>query len=435
MSDTNRVAILYKRQTAFATQATGNYDTLRYSSESLKLATETVRSGEIVSDRQVTRVIRTQIEPQGGFSGEFSFSDPGAGGVHKGYDEFMVAALLSGADASQADFPATILETVASDVSVTAPDLFDSAGTLFTAGVGDYIYVRGMTNAVNNGFFIVTGTPLTSQIQVAYINGDVPGGDGAILVTEAAGATKFLHEGGHISNGTCDTGLNAFTVEKEFTDKTNEFSRFIGNTPASITIETNADQLVTFACDFLGKDEVGTDGTGRPGTSSGGTAVAIPDTQQFNAIDNVTAILEGGVSTEVTEVTAFSFTLTSNLRQRKVIGTRGNISLGSGVFGATGTLTILFEDADLVDKYLAFDTVDLAIAFEEVHPTDGNLRYLFHFPACKLTDCETVAGGQDQEVVATFTFEAFKDVRVDDAGQRLAGIDKTCQISRFGPTA
>lgn len=76
-------------------------------------------------------------------------------------------------------------QDVATTVSVVAADQsFNDSASSFPAllKAGDIVFASGFTNAVNNGQFVVTGTPTTSKIIVSS----------TALVNEAAGAGKAL---------------------------------------------------------------------------------------------------------------------------------------------------------------------------------------------------------------------------------------------------
>jgi len=123
-----------------------------------------------------------------------------------------------------------------------------------------------------------------------------------------------------------------------------------------------------------------------------------------NAIDNVIGIIENNASFDLTSL---SWSLDNALRARKVIGTLGTESIGSGRVQITGSMQAFFDSTTQIDKYLAFTTSSVAFV---INTQAGAVQqYLvIDFPAIKFTSGTRVAGGVDTDVIAELAFQAFK---------------------------
>ena len=86
-------------------------------------------------------------------------------------------------------------------------------------------------------------------------------------------------------------------------------------------------------------------------------------------------VLEGGVGAKYT---AFNFTLTNGMTDPRVIGSPYAASLTKGKVEATGTLSIMFEDMVMYNKWLNDAQTDIRLTF-----IIGNDSTEFYFPKVK----------------------------------------------------
>lgn len=368
-ADTNRIKLSYVKEVTYGASPGTQLTDLRYVSESLMLETSTVQSNEIRSDRQISDIIRVGIESSGDIAGEFSYGS---------YDEFLRASLMSSA------WAAAVTITNSTTSAASGDNSFNDSGSGFGAlVVGQWIKASSFSNAANNGYFkIVTKT--TAKITVV----------GGTLVTEAAGAPRTIYLGEQITNGTT---LDSFTIEKHFTDLTNIFQTFGGMVFNLWKLEVTKESILTTSFGLLGgsmDDPSATTGTG--------SNVAVGTTPVFSATDNVLKFFEENVLTSITSCT---IDLNNNLRTRQIVGTLGPISAGSGSCNISGTLQLYLANNGMIAKYLAMTTTSVAMIIR-----DSSLAaYVIELPAIKLTGGQTVAGGQNQDVIADFNFAAFRD--------------------------
>ncbi len=346
------------------------FSDMRITSESLTQDTDTTSSQELRSDRQVPDFVRTNVSAAGETPIEMSYG---------AFDDLLESALLS--PAWTADVTAI---TAAATISADATDnsFNDSGSGMATYGVNQWIRVSGFGTAANNGYFKIVSVA-AGKIVV----------QGNTLVTEAAGPSVTIKQGGSITNGII---LKSYTLEKEFTDLTNEFALYKGMSVEQFTMSVASDAIMTGSFSWIGKNAVSDNFT----KSSSKAAVA--SNSVMNGIDNVNSILESG---EANNATNFELTLTNNLRARQQIGTLGAISVGTGTVDVTGTLNQYFETKALFDKYLNFTTTSLAMVIVDA----SNNAYVVDFPSVKITSGERVSGGINQDIIAALEFGAFLD--------------------------
>lgn len=373
MSDTSRVNLSYLVETTWGQVPAAALTDLRFTSERLKQATNTTRSREIRSDRQIPDIIRTRIEAQGGFDFEMSygaFDDLIAGAM---MGDWSTAVNISGTDIS----------------SVSADNSYNSTTTDLSVNVnvGQWMLVAGFANTANNGYARVSSVT-SNKIVVT----------GLTLVNEAAGNSITI-KGSMIRNGTTKT---SFTLEKEFTD-IGEFVSYSGMRVSTFGITVSPENIVTGSFAFLGKSALPAGAT--VGT---GANVAAPSNDVMNAIDNVTGIREAAAATSE-DVTEIAFDLDNNLRGRPAVGVLGNTEIGIGTVGISGSFNVYFASRAIHEKYTNFTASDLSFRMAD---GAGN-AYVVTLPSIKFTDSDVLAGGQDRDVLVNMSFEARRDPASD----------------------
>lgn len=240
-------------------------------------------------------------------------------------------------------------------------------------------------STANNTFFrVVTVAALTLTVS------------GVAVVVEGA-ATITIRAGAFLSNGTTQ---DSYTIQKGFLDVASEFEYNRGCTIGGMSLSVTADAVITGSFTVMGARQT----SGTVDLASANTTV--PTNDVFNGVDNVLAVFEGGLTTaDVVSVTELSFQANNNLRDRKVVGTLGAQSIGSGSFNVTGSLKAYFTSKTLLDKYLNFTKSSLSIIIK----SSSNTGYVIDLPAVKYTDGGRVAGGQNDDVMADLSFIAYRD--------------------------
>lgn len=381
MSDTNSAKLRYVAEVTYGVAPTATtYKEIRYTSDSLAQKTSTTKSDEIRDDRQVADIVRTSVEAGGDIGFELSYG---------GHDDFLQYALLSAAWAGTITYTATTISAASADNS------FNSSASGFTHTQYSWIKVTGFATAANNGYFRIT-TATTAKLIVT----------GGTLVTEAAGPSVTVKQGDMIKNGTTLTSL---AIEREYTDVASTFEVVSGQCIDGFSMGVTPQDIIAGAFTFLGKKAASGTSSNASGTTAAATGAVM------NAVDNVLVILENMAA--MSSVADFQLTLKNNLRTRLEISTLGAASVGKGRVEVEGSMDVYFSTATLFNKYLNFTATSLAIGFVDA----AGKGYIIELPAVKLTDGSRNSGGANQDIMAKFKFEAYRD----------STLNSTIKIFRF----
>ncbi len=393
MSDSNRTTIRYDPGTNNAGEAafgvlnaTPAMQEIKHVSDSLKADTTISRSRQIVSDRMINDIARTDLAVSGDIGIEMS------AGM---FDDWLIA-VIQAAGASGA-FPATGTESDAT-FDITTPATIARTGGDFTAaplslasGGDDWIFLSGYTDPANAGFW---KTASVATLAITVETGAAPSGNRE-LATESATASSTIDAGGAASNGTTK---RTYSIEKEFSD-ISEFELNLGCAVDQLTVNTNVRNIVEGSFTFQGTSQQSGSATFANSTSPA------PNNGVWNAVDDVSILLESNGNQLTNRATQFSFTIANNHRPLPVIGTLGAIDVGVGSFNITGRFQAYFENELMMDKYLNFGDGQFSLCFDD---GAGN-GYVFDFPSVKITSGQRVIPGQDDDVLVDVEWEAFKD--------------------------
>jgi hypothetical protein len=380
MSDSNRIRVAYKVETTFgSTPASSAIQELRLTSESLHQEVAVETSGEIRRDRQIAEVVRSNISVAGDINFEFSATS---------YNDFLQWTLQSAGWSSLVTVTGTTLSAASGDQSFN-----DSANGFGTLQVGQWIRVTGFATAANNGVFKIVTKPTNGKITVTA---------GTTLITESAGPSVTIKMGEQVVNGTT---LNSVHFERKYDDLTNIFARYTGVCFEGMSLAVNAESLITGGFSVIGKAEVSQ-------TTSFGSSYTAPGTNPIlNAIDHVLRITESNVEVDCT---SWSFQLANNLRPRLQISDLGAVSVGAGTCEVSGTVQMYFNSSSVMDKMLGFTATSLAIIL-----WDGTNGYVIEFPRVRFTGGQRVAGGQNQDIIADMSWQAYRH-ETEDVTIRIA---------------
>ncbi len=136
------------------------------------------------------------------------------------------------------------------------------------------------------------------------------------------------------------------------------------------------------------------------GTTLDASVTAAP---VFSPFDGFTgAITEGGSSVAVT---ALNFSMNNNLAPTYVVGSNTAPSIISGKSDLTGSLTALFENETLLNKFLAETESALSLTLEGAN--GGDLTILC--PRIKYTGASITVSSSDDGLVVEMPFQALRD--------------------------
>lgn len=371
MSDSNRIVYAYRKETTYGTgDGSGNAKTGRFLSDSLSPGVGYIQSQELRSDRQIADVIRNDINAGGAWPFEWSYGS---------FDDLLVGAFLSSGFSSVVTISGTVYSCAASGNKIHRSSGDFTASSL---AVGQWIRVNGFTTN-GTSFYVKITLIETADLTVS----------GKTLVNEAAGATIEIEQGAQIVNGTT---FQSFALERQYADLGSVYSQFLGMVVDGFDLAVAPDQIVTGSFGFIGKKE-------QSNTSSLYTIDAAGTNAVMNGIDHVGAFFEN--YTALTDLTAFNIALANNHRLRKVIGTLGASSVGTGTVGLTGGFRAYFSSAALFNKLLADTATAFAMRFVDAA---GN-AIVIDMPQVKFTSGQRVGGGINTDVFADMQYQAYRD--------------------------
>jgi hypothetical protein len=396
MADTNRVALAYQKETAFAEALGANvaWKALRTTGENAITNMEYVTSNELRSDRQIVDRIRQNISASGPINGELSYA---------AWDDFLEWALLS-----DATWPAMITVSVtASTNNVTvataggnstitaASSVWISGGLSATTDVGRWISFDGGSSglAANKRYWRIVSVSAT----VITVNGVM---SAETLTT----GTVTVKRGKYVTNGVTASSMALF---RQYTDLGGEFEVFSGMMIDTMGLELNSSGIITCNFGMVGKRGVSTTTGGStvyPTGSGTATLTPAPTNAVMNSVDHVPLILEAAASTACTQ---FSVNLNNNLRARQQIGTLGAISVGTGECDVSGRFLQYYATKAIMDEYLNATPSEVSLALQETGLGDN--AYVLDFPQLKFTAGRRVAGGKNQDVIGEMEWMAYMD--------------------------
>lgn len=386
----NRVLLSYVEESTFGITPNSALQEIRMTGESLKGDTTTTNSAEIRDDRMISDVLRTMVAASGDINFELSYGS---------FDDFMVAALRS---AGWSTGEAVI--TTSTDLTFASNTITLGSGSWTnTPAAGDWIRITGATDNANNvGYFKVTAATST-VITVAQTFTD----------TGAESGSVTIYNGAQITNGTTET---SFSIERKYQDLTDIHEGFVGMEIETFNLSITAEGLVTGSFGFMGKlasSDATSDGIGDGSYTDANTNSII------NATDNVQGIQENYADLGST---AFSLSLTNNLRGRTQIGALGYQSMGDGQIELTGTIQKYFENNTLFDKYLNFTETSLVVIINDATTVATGNAYVIEIPLVNFTSGQRTAGGSNADIIADLAWSAKRDA-TDDAMIRIVKFD------------
>jgi len=359
----------------------------RFTSESLNFNVDTAVSEEIRDDRNISDIIRVAANSAGDVNIESSFGahDPLLEGAF--FNNWVTPVDLNNPFASPFD---NIVITVTA--AITSP-IQDSVGTISAASgtpfanvtPGDWIRLSNTGSPNVDGYYLVTAKTDGDNVSVS-----------PSPLSSTSGTFRIRASG--IRNG---TSFKSFFIEKEFRD-IGQFFGFTGMRVGTWSQNIAPGSILNGTFGFQG--EYVTQGQSSQFLTSPQVEPTLTN-DVFNAVDNISNILIDGLAPVGTCFTEVSFTLDNQLRPQPCIGQLANSGIGAGQVQISGTIASYFNDLSVYQKFTNFQSVSLSFVATDI---DGN-SYLYFFPSFKLTTGEVVAGGNNQDVLATFGFTARRD--------------------------
>jgi len=162
-----------------------------------------------------------------------------------------------------------------------------------------------------------------------------------------------------------------FTIEDAAED-ISQFRKFTGMAVSGMSVSIAPNQMVSTTFDMVGKDMTQAATT----ASTGGTPTAASSNQPFDSYSGT--ISDGGSAVSI--VTSIDFSIQNSLAPTFVVGSDAAQSLEYGRAVVEGTMTVYYEDATLINKFLNETESTIEVSVDD--PTAAN-SYTFLFPRVK----------------------------------------------------
>lgn len=201
------------------------------------------------------------------------------------------------------------------------------------------------------------------------------------------------------------------TVE---TGATDQFFRYSGCQVSSLALSITAREIITGTMALLGMGH-----STATAALSGATYTAANDNPVMSASADVGSMTISGLSPSPILMSA-TINIENNLREQIAVGSAGPIGIGSGRFVCTGTVEAYFEDLALYNVFKNHSDVGLSLTVGSV----TNEKYTIALPKVKLGTGTVTTPGNDQDVMASFEWQAIYD------GSGSPAFDATISITR-----
>lgn len=162
-----------------------------------------------------------------------------------------------------------------------------------------------------------------------------------------------------------------FTIEDAAED-ISQYRTFTGMAVSGMSVSIAPNQMVSTTFDMVGKDMAQSATT----ASTGGTPTAASANQPFDSYSGT--ISDGGSAVSI--VTSIDFSIQNSLAPTFVVGSDAAQSLEYGRAVVEGTMTVYYEDATLINKFLNETESSIEVTVDD--PTGAN-SYTFLFPRVK----------------------------------------------------
>jgi hypothetical protein len=187
-----------------------------------------------------------------------------------------------------------------------------------------------------------------------------------------------------------------FTIEDAAED-ISQYRTFTGMSVSGMSVSIAPNQMVSTTFDLVGKDMTQAATT----ASTGGTPTAASANQPFDSYSGT--ISDGGSAVSI--VTSIDFSIQNSLAPTFVVGSDAAQSLEYGRAVVEGTMTVYYEDATLINKFLNETESSIEVSVDD--PTGAN-TYTFLFPRVKYNGA-SVPVQNPQSRLITMPFVALYD--------------------------
>jgi len=372
LSSSNQVRIALIKETTYGvTPGAGNFETARFTSESLSGTPETTESQTIRTDRLSSGQVVTGLTVSGDVSMELAKEDA--------LDLMMESSMQS---SWASDTPIAVDLTM----SATADTLTRASGDWNTdVVVGDVLTLTSFTDTNNNTQVMVT--VINSATEIAIVGPDT-------LVDEVGTGTSFV-VADKISIGTTQSSMS---VEKSFQDLTTKAINYRGMLAGNMNLNVNYGEIANVSFTMQGNDHEPVSAAADFMTD-GRTLNASATTNSLNgSIDMpfVANALTGTLDDTTFCIQSVELSLNNNDTARTCIGEAAPDSYSSGTAQIGVSISAYLADDNWAAMASKLSQVPFSLGFM-VKNADG--FYGFFLPAVQISFDDPSSAGANQDII------------------------------------
>lgn len=379
MSSSNLVRVSFiEEATLGETPVAGDFETVRFNSESLSGTPTTTQSQQIRSDRMSSGQIAVGLE----VAGEVNFELAKDSGLEK----FMESAMLNDWDTQASQSVDLEIDSVAKTISRASGD-FNA-----TLDVGDIISLSGFSNSVNNTQAQVVAINSALEIKVVFNESN-----GAV-VDEVGSGTSYQRA------DRLQIGANkkSFTMEKAFLDLADKALIYKGQLVNTFSLNIAYGEIITGTVGFNGTKYQAADSAVEFATN-GRTILPASTTNAFNGSIDMPFVNSSstGVLDEATFcIQSASLSLNNNMQAQTCIGEAAPKDYSPGEASIEVSISAYLADDNW--NFLAKKLSQEPFALGFMVKNAGGF-YGFYLPAIQTSFSDPASGGANQQISIEMT--------------------------------
>jgi len=377
MSSSNQVRVAFIEESTYGiTPGAGNFNTARFTSDSLSGSPDTTESQQIRTDRLSSGQVVTGLAIEGDLNYELAKEDA--------LDLLFKSAMYQSAYTT--DTPISVDLTI----DATAKTITRASGDWdVDALLGDVVTLAGFTAPTDNTQVMIAS--IDSALIISYIGKDD-------LVDEAGSGTSFV-VADKLDIGTTKV---SFSMEKAFLDLTTKAINYLGMIVSGFNINAAYGSIVSGSFTFMGNGYNTADTAGEFITDSR-TINAAATTQSLNG--SVDMPFVGSSATGTFEASTFciqsvEITVNNNLTVQNCIGRIAPFDYTDGTCQIEVSLSAYLADGNWAQLAAKLEQTPFALGF--VLKNDDGF-YGFYLPAVQVNMDDPVAAGINQDIILTMT--------------------------------
>lgn len=380
MSSSNLVEVVLIEESVYGeAPATGDFDTARFTSESLSGTPETTESQLIRADRLSSGQVVTGLTVGGDLQLEIAKSAE--------MDAYFKSAM-------QSEWVASVAVTTDLTVDTTAKTLVRSSGDWTSqVRVGDMLILTGFTEASNNETQVMVST-INSVTEISYV--------GPETLVDEVGAGNTFQVADYLEIG---IDKKSFTMQKRFLDLTDKAIIYKGQVVSDIDLTAAYGDIVKGSVTFSGNHYEPVEDSA-DFITEGRTVLPAATSQPLNGSVDMPFVASSTLGTLDAAnfcIQSVNMKLGNNLNPQNCIGVPAPTDYTLGTAQIEVALESYLADSNwnLLAKKLTQDPFSLGY---QIKNADG--WYAFYMPAIQVSFDDPASGGQNQDVIMSMTGQA-----------------------------